>query len=92
MIVPFSVSDFLDRARTVYGERIGVVDEPDQPAPSLGELTYAELAALRRRQAAQPRPARGRGRRAGRGRLPQQRPAAGRRSSGSRATAGCWSR
>ena len=36
MIVPLSVSDFLDRAETVYGERTGVVDEPDQPAASLG--------------------------------------------------------
>ena len=52
MIVPFSVSDFLDRAVTVYGERTGVVDEPDQPAPSLGELTYAELGARARRMAA----------------------------------------
>jgi fatty-acyl-CoA synthase len=52
MFVPFSVTDFIDRARTVYGERVGVVDEPDQPAPSLGDLTYAELAALARRQAA----------------------------------------
>ncbi len=43
MIVPFSVSDFLDRAVTVYGERRGVVDEPDQPARSWGELTYREL-------------------------------------------------
>ena len=52
MIVPFSVSDFLDRAVQVYGERIGVVDEPDQPAPSLGDMTYAEVAARARRQAA----------------------------------------
>lgn len=52
MIVPFSVSDFIDRAVTVYGDRTGVVDEPDQPAPGLGELTYAELADLARRQAA----------------------------------------
>ena len=52
MFVPFSVSDFIDRAVQVYGERIGVVDEPDQPAPSLGDLTYAELGALARRQAA----------------------------------------
>ena len=36
MIVPFSIADFLDRARAVYGERVGVVDEPDQPAASLG--------------------------------------------------------
>ncbi len=52
MFVPFSVTDFIDRARTVYGERVGVVDEPDQPAPSLGGLTYAEVDALARRQAA----------------------------------------
>ena len=52
MLVPFSVSDFIDRAVQVYGERPGVVDEPDQPAPSLGELTYAEIGALARRQAA----------------------------------------
>jgi acyl-CoA synthetase (AMP-forming)/AMP-acid ligase II len=56
MIVPFSVSDFIDRAVQVYGERVGVVDEPDQPAPPLGtergELTYAEMGALARRQAA----------------------------------------
>ena len=36
MIVPFSVSDFIDRAVQVYGDRVGVVDEPDQPAPPLG--------------------------------------------------------
>lgn len=52
MIVPFSVSDFIDRAVQVYGERVGVVDEPDQPAPSLGEMTYAEVGARARRQAA----------------------------------------
>ncbi|WP_205475105.1 AMP-binding protein [Nocardioides sp. SYSU D00038] len=52
MIVPFSVSDFLDRAVQVYADRPGVVDEPDQPAPSLGALTYAEVGALARRQAA----------------------------------------
>ncbi|GAA1166740.1 long-chain-fatty-acid--CoA ligase [Nocardioides aquiterrae] len=52
MIVPFSVSDFLDRAVQVYGDRVGVVDEPDQPAPSLGELTYQQMATRARRQAA----------------------------------------
>ncbi|GAC1385840.1 MAG: AMP-binding protein [Marmoricola sp.] len=43
MLVPFSVSDFINRATTVYGDRVGVVDEPMQPATSWGELTYAEL-------------------------------------------------
>src|SRR6478609_12016993 len=52
MIVPLTVSDFIDRAVQVYGERVGVVDEPDQPAPSLGEMTYAEVGARARRQAA----------------------------------------
>ena len=52
MIVPFSVSDFIDRAEQVYGDRIGVVDEPDQPAPSLGEMTYRQVAQRARMQAA----------------------------------------
>ncbi|MGN6781229.1 MAG: AMP-binding protein [Marmoricola sp.] len=52
MLVPFSVSDFLDRATAVYGDRIGIVDEPDQPAPSLGELSYAQVAERARAMAA----------------------------------------
>lgn len=52
MFVPLSISDFIERAETVYGGRVGVVDEPQQPAPPLGELTYRELAARARRQAA----------------------------------------
>ena len=52
MIVPLTVSDFLDRAVTVYGDRTGVVDEPDQPAPSWGELTYREVGDRARRVAA----------------------------------------
>ncbi|WP_193613111.1 AMP-binding protein [Nocardioides lijunqiniae] len=56
MIVPFSISDFIDRAVQVYGDRVGAVDEPVQPASPLGaeggELTYAEIGALARRQAA----------------------------------------
>jgi fatty-acyl-CoA synthase len=52
VLVPFSVADFIDRAVQVYGERVGVVDEPDQPAPSLGDLTFAEVGDLARRQAA----------------------------------------
>ena len=52
MRVPLTVRDFLDRAATVYGDRCGLVDEPDQPAPSLGALTYAEVAARARAQAA----------------------------------------
>ena len=52
MIVPFSVNDFLDRARAVYGERIGMYDEPNQPAESLGDLTYARVGELARAMAA----------------------------------------
>jgi acyl-CoA synthetase (AMP-forming)/AMP-acid ligase II len=52
MKVALTVRDFLDRAETVYPERIGVVDEPDQPAPSLGSLTYRQLAERARAQAA----------------------------------------
>ena len=52
MYVPFSVNDFLVRASSVYGERVGFVDEPDQPAQPLDDLTYAEVHDLARRQAA----------------------------------------
>jgi len=52
MRVPLTVNDFLDRAEAVYRDRIAVVDEPDQPAPSLGELTYGAVADLARAQAA----------------------------------------
>ena len=52
MFIPLTVRDFLDRAEQVYGDRLAVVDEPDQPAPGLGELTYREFAAKARAQAA----------------------------------------
>ena len=38
MRVPLTTRDFLDRAELVYADRIGVVDESTQPAPSLGEV------------------------------------------------------
>jgi acyl-CoA synthetase (AMP-forming)/AMP-acid ligase II len=50
--VPLTVNDFLERAELVYGDRTAVVDEPDQPAPSLGTLTYREVGELARAQAA----------------------------------------
>src|SRR5215471_9799314 len=37
--VPLSVLDHLDRAEFVYGDRVGVVDEPDQPAAAWGDVT-----------------------------------------------------
>ncbi|MFI1438467.1 AMP-binding protein [Streptomyces fructofermentans] len=52
MYYPLTVRDFLDRAAHVYPDRVAVVDEPQQPGPSLGELTYGQLAGLARAQAA----------------------------------------
>jgi acyl-CoA synthetase (AMP-forming)/AMP-acid ligase II len=52
MRVPLTVLDFIERAELVYGDRVGIVDEPDQPAESLGELTWKEAARLARAQAA----------------------------------------
>jgi fatty-acyl-CoA synthase len=45
MKVALTVNDFLRRAELVYPKRIGIVDEPDQPAESWGSLTYAQVAA-----------------------------------------------
>ncbi len=52
MFVPFNVADFLERAATVYSERVGVIDEPDQPAESWGSLSFEELARRAKAQAA----------------------------------------
>lgn len=52
MKVALTVNDFLNRAELVYGDRIGVVDEPDQPAESWGSVTYREMARRARAQAA----------------------------------------
>ncbi|MFF1698189.1 AMP-binding protein [Streptomyces sp. NPDC058257] len=52
MFVPFGALDFLDRATTVYGDRVGIVDEPDQPAEPWQGLTYRRVGELARAQAA----------------------------------------
>jgi fatty-acyl-CoA synthase len=52
MKVPLTVIDHLRRAELVYGDRIGVVDEPDQPAASWGSLTWNQVAERARAQAA----------------------------------------
>lgn len=52
MQYPLTVRDFLDRAVQVYPDRVAVVDEPDQPGPSLGEVTYREVGELAAAQAA----------------------------------------
>ncbi|HEY4377811.1 MAG TPA: AMP-binding protein [Acidimicrobiales bacterium] len=52
MKVPLTLDDFLDRAVTVYPDRVAVVDEPDQPARSWGEVTFRDLRARADAQAA----------------------------------------
>ena len=52
MRVALTVNDFVNRASLVYGDRVGIVDEPDQPAPWLGSLTYRRVHELVRAQAA----------------------------------------
>ena len=52
MKVALTVVDHLRRAEQVYGDRVAVIDEPDQPAKSWGSITYAQMAGLARAQAA----------------------------------------
>ena len=52
MLVPLTTQDFLARGATVYPDRVAVVDEPEQPAGSVGELTFAEVQARARAVAA----------------------------------------
>jgi fatty-acyl-CoA synthase len=52
MNVALTINDFIDRGALVYADRVGLIDEPLQPAPSLGDLTYGEVGRLARRQAA----------------------------------------
>ncbi|MCU1591680.1 MAG: AMP-dependent synthetase, partial [Frankiales bacterium] len=53
MKVPFSTSDFLDRAELCYPDRVGVVDEPGSCQDGgLGSLTYGALAERVRAMAA----------------------------------------
>jgi acyl-CoA synthetase (AMP-forming)/AMP-acid ligase II len=49
---PLTLRDFFDRAESVYGNRVAVVDEPDPPGGGLGRLTWSEFARLGRAQAA----------------------------------------
>jgi fatty-acyl-CoA synthase len=52
MQVPLTIRDHLDRAEFVYGDRTGVIDEPDQPAPPLDRSTYRAVAERARALAA----------------------------------------
>jgi acyl-CoA synthetase (AMP-forming)/AMP-acid ligase II len=46
--VALSALDFLHRAELVYGDRVAVVDEPEQPGGSLGRVTYGQFASMAR--------------------------------------------
>jgi acyl-CoA synthetase (AMP-forming)/AMP-acid ligase II len=50
--VPLTIRDHLRRAAVAYPDRVGVIDEPDQPASSLGSITYRRMAELATAQAA----------------------------------------
>ncbi len=52
MEIPLTVADHLARAELVYGDRIAVVDEPDQTAPPMPDLTYRQFAEAARGLAA----------------------------------------
>ena len=52
MEIPLTVADHLRRAELVYGDRVAIVDEPDQVAPPLADLTYRRVAELARAMAA----------------------------------------
>jgi fatty-acyl-CoA synthase len=50
--VALTVNDFLNRAEAVYGDRIGIVDEPEQPAAPWQCMTWKRVAECARAQAA----------------------------------------
>ena len=52
MKVALTVNDFLRRAEQIYPDRQAIVDEPMQPAESWRTITYREVAARARAQAA----------------------------------------
>lgn len=52
MRTPLTIGGHLDRAALVYGDRVGIVDEPDPPGGGLGRLTYRRVQELARAQAA----------------------------------------
>src|SRR5690242_3486480 len=52
MIIPLTLSDFLERAELVYGEREAIVDEPEPPGGGLGRFTYRRFAQMCRSMAA----------------------------------------
>ena len=82
--VPLTIRDHLERAALVYGERVAAVDEPDQPAPSLGRITYGRLYELAAAAGGPLRPDGHRSGRAGGDRVPERGAPAGRLLRGQR--------
>ena len=52
MKIPLTIADHLRRAELVYGNRTAFVDEPDQVASPLPDLTYRRVGELSRAMAA----------------------------------------
>ena len=52
MQIPLTIADHLRRAELVYGDRVAFVDEPDQVAAPLPDLTYRRVGELSRAMAA----------------------------------------
>ncbi|MEI7591972.1 MAG: AMP-binding protein [Actinomycetes bacterium] len=52
MKVALTIRDHFERATLIYGERVAVLDEPMQPAESLGQITYRDIDELAQAQAA----------------------------------------
>ena len=52
MQIPLTIADHLRRAELVYGDRIAFVDEADQVAAPLPDLTYRRVGELSRAMAA----------------------------------------
>ncbi|MET0903495.1 MAG: AMP-binding protein [Acidimicrobiales bacterium] len=52
MRTPMTIGGHLDRAALVYGDRIGIHDEPDAPGGGLGDVTYRRMRELASAQAA----------------------------------------
>src|SRR5258707_2606731 len=44
MHVPLTVADFLERGATGFADSVAVIDEPEQPGESVGQVTFRELA------------------------------------------------
>lgn len=49
MTVALTVGDFLRRAELLYRHRVGIIDEPDQRAESLGSISPGEVLTIIKR-------------------------------------------